>query len=232
MAGRMRSRLTYANVMATVAMFIALGGGAYAAATGSFVGHNGVIHGCVLSSGQLDVIKPGKHCPRKTASLSFAANGRAGARGPAGTPGQPGSPGSPGQPGSPGSPAASAFTSGFKNTAFIQTLFGPVSGIGPTSNTDESAVVEASPAVTIVGRDLVGEYLHDTAPSGTRSFTLRVNGADTALTCTYTIPATSCSDTSDAVTIPAGSQLSIKFSQPTGGIGPGDVIVGWRATTP
>jgi hypothetical protein len=33
MASRMRARLTYANVMATVAVFIALGGGAYAATT-------------------------------------------------------------------------------------------------------------------------------------------------------------------------------------------------------
>ena len=35
MLSELRSRLTYANLMATVAMFIALGGGAYAAATGS-----------------------------------------------------------------------------------------------------------------------------------------------------------------------------------------------------
>ena len=33
MSGRIRGRLTYANVMATVAVFIALGGGAYAATT-------------------------------------------------------------------------------------------------------------------------------------------------------------------------------------------------------
>ena len=35
MPARIRARLTYANVMATLALFVALGGGAYAAGAGA-----------------------------------------------------------------------------------------------------------------------------------------------------------------------------------------------------
>lgn len=44
MLARPGSRLTYANVTATLALFVSLGGGAYAVT--SFVGADGRIHGC------------------------------------------------------------------------------------------------------------------------------------------------------------------------------------------
>jgi hypothetical protein len=47
MLARMRSGLTYANVMATVAVFLVLGGGALAA-TG-FIGSDGKIRGSVTA---------------------------------------------------------------------------------------------------------------------------------------------------------------------------------------
>jgi hypothetical protein len=46
-----------AMVVALLALFVALGGGAYAA-TGGFTGSDGKIHGCVASNGQLSVLKP------------------------------------------------------------------------------------------------------------------------------------------------------------------------------
>jgi hypothetical protein len=50
------------------------------------------------------------------------------------------------------------------------------------------------------------------APSGSQTdiFTLRVNGADTAVTCTITGTATSCNDTTHTATITAGQNWSIK----------------------
>src|SRR6476646_8184409 len=48
------SRLTYANVMATVAVFLALGGGAYALS--GVADRSGVYHGCVATSGALRVV--------------------------------------------------------------------------------------------------------------------------------------------------------------------------------
>jgi hypothetical protein len=102
-----------------------------------------------------------------------------------------------------------------------------------TGTTTETDFTELSPAATIVARDLFATQANDTTmPGSRRTFTLRVNGADSALTCTYTIPATSCSDTADQVTIPPGSQLTIESVQGGASINSGNVLVAWRATTP
>lgn len=61
MLNAFRMRLTYANVMATVAVFLALGGGAYAL-TG-VPDRNGVFHGCVSNAtGALRVVKSARAC--------------------------------------------------------------------------------------------------------------------------------------------------------------------------
>jgi hypothetical protein len=92
-----RSRLTYANVMATGAMFVALGGGAYALS--GVPDRSGVFHGCVSNStGTLRVVKSarschkavrhGKHRTRGEFAVAWNQQGR---QGLAGQPGQPGS---------------------------------------------------------------------------------------------------------------------------------------------
>src|SRR3982074_3736794 len=55
-----RSRLTYANVVATGALFVALGGGAYALS--GIPDRSGVYHGCVASSGGLRVVAKASSC--------------------------------------------------------------------------------------------------------------------------------------------------------------------------
>src|SRR2546423_446624 len=58
------SRLTYANVMATVAVFLALGGGAYALS--GIPDRSGIFHGCMApKTGTLRVVKAASSC-RKT----------------------------------------------------------------------------------------------------------------------------------------------------------------------
>ena len=42
--------LSYANIMATIAVFVSLGGAAYAS---GYVGSDGSIHGCVAKGGAL-----------------------------------------------------------------------------------------------------------------------------------------------------------------------------------
>src|SRR5215471_14356455 len=74
-----RSRLTYANVTATIALFVALGGGAYAAT--SLVGGIGVIHGCVAGNGSLVLVKAGKRCSKGKAAIAWNQRG---VQGPAG----------------------------------------------------------------------------------------------------------------------------------------------------
>ena len=131
--------LSYSNVMATVAVFVALGGGAVAA-TSALNSSAGVIHGCVSKSTHvLRVLKAGKRCGKGFAALNFNAKGVAGAvgrvgpqgptgaggsagqrgpagpQGPTGPAGAAGRDGQPGLPGTPGKNAVPLFVSAKEN---------------------------------------------------------------------------------------------------------------------
>src|SRR2546421_7906829 len=117
------SRLTYANVMATVAVFLALGGGAYALS--GIPDRGGVYHGCVdPKAGALRVVKSASSCRKTTtvtrgrrrvripgeSAIAWNQQGRSGQNGLNGVPGQPGQPGQAGSPGLSGYETVSAST--------------------------------------------------------------------------------------------------------------------------
>lgn len=84
---RFRPRLTYANGMSTVAVFSALGGGAYAAVSG-IPGPGGVIHGCYKArGGNLRLVAAGRRCGHGEVAIAFNQTGPQGASGPRGAPG-------------------------------------------------------------------------------------------------------------------------------------------------
>jgi hypothetical protein len=115
----MRHHLTYANMMATIAVFIALGGGAFAAVS-SIAGPDGVIHGCYgKQKGNLRVIRVGGKCGKGEKAISFNQVGRRGLSGLQGVPGTPGAPGSPGATGErgPQGPGATSFSMTLEQTA-------------------------------------------------------------------------------------------------------------------
>jgi len=101
-----RSRLTFANVAASLALFLALGGGAYAATSNALVGSGGVIHGCVLKDGTLSVVSAGKKCPKHTSTLVFDQKGPQGSAGATGVAGAPGAAGAGGAAGATGATGA------------------------------------------------------------------------------------------------------------------------------
>jgi hypothetical protein len=82
----LKGRLTYANVASTVALFLAIGGGAYAAASASF-GAGGSLRLCISAGGVMRAERPGARCPRSQKAVEIDE------RGPRGLPGQPGPPG-------------------------------------------------------------------------------------------------------------------------------------------
>lgn len=147
-----RLRLTYANVMATSAMFVALGGGAYA--LGGVPDGSGVFHGCVSNrTGVLRVVKSASSCvrpqgrgrhrnPGETA-ISWSQQGPRGLQGLQGAQGIQGTQGQKGDPGTPGQNATK--------------LFAYVDDFGPNS----SATVQYSSGVTGV-----------TDPSGSNAYTV------------------------------------------------------------
>ena len=133
---RIVGSLSYANVIATVALFFALGGGAFAA-TGGLKSKTAVIHGCVSKSSHvLRVLKAGSRCGKRSVTLNFNAKGVAGVagppglggpqgpagpqglagpQGPAGQRGPAGTNGQPGAAGTPGKNAVSLFVSAKEN---------------------------------------------------------------------------------------------------------------------
>jgi hypothetical protein len=123
--GRIRRHLTYANAMATVAVFVALGSGAYAAST---------LSANSVGSGQL---KNGAVTPPKVSKAAIRLfKGQRGPAGPAGLAGTQGSPGAAGQqggqgPAGPGSklaafltPVSSTYTAPAGTTRLLVRLWG------------------------------------------------------------------------------------------------------------
>jgi len=76
---RYRKRLTFANVVSLLALFVALGGVTFAAT--SLVGPNGTIHGCVDKKHRLTVVKSNAKCGRAKTSIVWSQKGRPGTPG-------------------------------------------------------------------------------------------------------------------------------------------------------
>jgi hypothetical protein len=97
---RISRHLSYANVVATLALVFAMGGGAYAALAPV---HDGVIHTCYRSSnGSLRVVRAGARCGRRERALAFNQRGPVGARGSVGPTGATGKTGAAGRTGATG----------------------------------------------------------------------------------------------------------------------------------
>lgn len=110
MLTRLRSKLSYANVAATLALVLTAGGAAFAA-TGGIPGKDGTIHGCYLKkSGSLRVVARPK-CRKGERALKWNVRGPAGPQGERGLQGEQGVQGNQGvqgvqgQQGVPGTPA-------------------------------------------------------------------------------------------------------------------------------
>lgn len=137
-----RPRLTYANVISTLALFLALGGGAFAAT--KFVAPGNVVKLCVSPGGAVRVLKVGAKCgPGKTMV-------RVDQTGPHGVPGPRGQTGSQGPPGPQGNGANYTAGTGLSlnGTAFTANLSQLQARIGACASDQvlESADQAGSPA--------------------------------------------------------------------------------------
>jgi hypothetical protein len=81
----MRSHLTFANVASALALFISLGGGAYAATSRS---SDPTIRACVAKSGSVRILSAGRSCRKHETAVSWNRRGPVGERGPAGADGK------------------------------------------------------------------------------------------------------------------------------------------------
>ena len=256
-----RPRVTYANVAATSALVIALGGGAYAA-TGGFTDARGVVHACVNNrSGAVSVVKGSASCrkvktvngrivfPGETA-LAWSQQGPQGdpgRQGPPGPQGETGRQGPQGDPGLPGS-AGPQLTGGSTGAGIIQGSTNAPLTVGPFSEdvfapsgfTSAGATgpgansTQSTPNATIVIQDLFGQLT--TAPGAGAVRTVRLvafNPARVLISCDVVGTATTCNSGSASASVPAGTltRMSIITGQNSPAAS-GGASWAYRATTP
>lgn len=200
------------------------GGGAYALASSS----TATITVCV--SHRSGTLYAAHKCNKRDKRLSWNTAGRRGAQGPRGLQGPEGVQGASGLPGSPAASVMTART----DAVFGQEGYFAASGPSTISST-ESDVTVLTPAVPIIAQDLAVRDEVSSPDDNTRIYVLRVNGADTALTCSIVLGAHDCTDTTHSVTIPADSEVTIHRAVTTGTGGGADdtaVLAAWRASTP
>ena len=128
MLAAIRSRLTYANAMATIAVLIALGAGGYA--VGAVPDSKGRIPACYVAKGkqkgELRVLVTGTKCRRAERKLVWnrrgiqGAQGVAGPRGPQGVPGPAGPSEAANQGLFPGGPGLLLSAGGYYVQAIVQ----------------------------------------------------------------------------------------------------------------
>jgi hypothetical protein len=214
---RLRPHLTYANVMATVAVFVALGGGAYAAVQ---LPKNSVKAKQIAKS----AVRSPEVKNRSLRRIDFRRGSL-----PAGERGPQGQPGPIGLTGQAGSPAASMIMGGISSGAvseapLLSTFYLPV---GESSTIGGAAI---TPNATVVLRDLLVKLSSAPGPGASRTFGVGTSGK--TLTCSISGTQTSCNSQGATTTLPPGTQL--QFSIGNGNVAPDDTSVhfAYRAVTP
>lgn len=124
--------------------------------------------------------------------------GATGAAGPAGATGPQGPPGAGGSTIS----GSVTFVDPLDTTGF--------SGLGNQQNT--ATTVGDAASVLASGGTIRGLRGHLTLGVGAVTLTLMLNGAATSLTCTFSGPATTCSDTTDSVPVSAGDVIAVRIA--------------------
>jgi hypothetical protein len=209
----LRSRLTFANVVALLALFVALGGTSVAAVTlaNNSVKSKHIARGNVKRSDiGNNAVNSAKVAAGSLTSSDFAA-GQIPA-GPAGPAGAKGETGDVGPQGPAGSVAMLARMNAIPDTFVDDTTFGSPTGTS-TASTSEDSVSMVSPDVALTASNLVVSLTVAVENNSARRFTLSLNGADTTLSCTIGSLGTSCTSAA-TVAVPARSLLSIKSNRP------------------
>lgn len=170
---RLRSRLTYANVMATIAVFLALGGGAYAAiklpanSVGTRQLQKNSVTGAKVKNGSLTAADIVGGLLRGPAG-SAGAGGPAGPRGADGAPGTTGPPGAKGSDGTDGAPGPSGVvgTHGFGGNIATITGTGTGNGDWQFAGGTDSVTVADGQRITATAAMGLGAPAATTVPVG------------------------------------------------------------------
>ena len=209
MLTKLRDRLTYANVLSTLALFVALGGVSYA---GIALQDNSVrsrhIKNRQVKKADVarNAVNSGKVQNRTLRSQDFAPGqlppgprGLRGVQGPRGLRGTTG-------------PAGSRIVMG--NTQNITVPASDTRFLAPGGPSQVFGDIRFAEMITpepIVARDLSVELGDPPGAGESYVITFLVNGTDTALACTVAgDTAKTCTDTTDAVSVPARAKIVLR----------------------
>jgi hypothetical protein len=236
---RIRPRLTFANVVSAIALFVALGGGAYAVSiakknsvTSKSI-KNGQVKGKDLAKNAVNGAKVADNS-LTGAEINESSVGKV----PSATNANHAT-----SADSATSASNAATLDGQDSTHFGVGIMGGVMldvGLSAVASGVQWAPVGAStatatgsfvaPAGGFVARDLEITLASPDAAGETHTFSFQAAGSD--LSCTVPENASSCSDTTHAVTVSAGQSYSMIETAVTGGSRTVDVRFGWRAVSP
>jgi hypothetical protein len=228
----MRERLSYANVMATIAVFIALGGSSYAL----------VVTGKTVKDGSLTGKDVKNDSIRSADVAGLTAKDFAGGL-PSGAPGQPGTPGGKGEigPAGPTGAGGAAGPTGPMGSDAAAFLLANISGAGTCAQSQscaQSAAISGlsqagggagvqmiSPPYPVRIRDLQVRAMSGPGAANTRTISVLVASDPSAVACTMTGSQTVCSNTADEVVVPANTSLGIWIATTAAGAPAGSTIV-------
>ena len=208
-----------ALAVALLALFVALGGTGYAAITlqKNSVGTKQLKKGAVKNSDiAANAVTGAKVKPRSLNAGDFRAGSLP--QGPRGERGERG------LQGAAGSPAFGAVLGRGIAVLATPSFLAPSGNLA--SNANENNVSSFTPNATMTASDLAVTLTVAAGLTDTRTFTLRVGNANTAVSCTVPAGNTGCTST-QSITIPPASLISIG-STSTGAPDPTDVRFGWR----
>jgi hypothetical protein len=201
----LRSKMTYANVAATVALVGVVGAGAFA--TAEVINQDGEIQACYSKkTGALKVMK-GKKCKKGTKALTWNQEGPRGPQGPGGAAGANGTNGTPGSDGVAGPMIV--------NSAMATDDGHQPPGSGVNVGTDAGARVPVPPGSAYTAKSFVATTSTNVgvAPVTIR---LNINGVATALTCTIPVGQNNCNAGNAEVVVPENSQISMETTNNAG----------------
>jgi len=216
------------NAVGFVALFVALGGSAWALSAlpvnsvGTKQLKNGAVTAAKVKSGSLGA-------DDLSGAAQAALKGAAGVQGVQGIQGNPGVQGNPGIQGTPGTPAAGPVMGGTSSPMSGGEQWIAASGLSQASSSSSGGESIASPNATITASDL---YVHvDVAPTTGESweFDLEVNGSDSSLACTITAGHNSCSTPASTVVTIDGPEALVFDVFGAGGPSATNAEFGWRA---
>jgi len=225
MPDKLRSRLTYANVMATIAVFIALGGSSYAAmqVTGDDVPKDALTGADIKNLSGRDVRNDsltGKDVKNLTGA--DIKNGTLQAKDFA-SGDVPGATGESMLTGSTQSGAISPLAGGAS-----QSLDLPPSGVA----TFGGSSIQLTPHATIAADALTVEVDTAPPPNAALRFTFTTNGITSQLGCTVPAGKTTCENIASVLKIVQGSRISVVVDNPGSAQSAATgARWGWRATT-